>query len=346
MPVFKELTVMSIEDAIHHLGLEGNIHIEWAFGDILRIWAQRDNWRSCLLLQQLESNHQNLAIWNDLIHRSRVALADEAELRIKASALLSPASIRFDDVMDDFLAEMLAAQYLNALGHTEIHFVRDDEEIHTDLRSRSGDLPCVTEAKNLREPVALTKVAFLRWNHNRSVDAGRYNFTADMVDLDDPLSDLSPEQERAVVVLVDDLPNWKRPSHRIHSLPGGRRILARVSNGMSVMVTQGGGPFRVDGENGIIANGRRGLILKLLEHTRKALGQLYADAVPDNYRRLLFIRWKPPEQFVVAPEAVGQLRAEIQTSLRTFLAPAFPRLQVAITHVNERPDQAPRVAWE
>jgi hypothetical protein len=167
-----------------------------------------------------------------------------------------------------------------------------------------------------------------------------------MVDLDDPLSDLSPEQERAVVALVDDLPNWKRPSHRIHSLPGGRRILARVSNGMSVMVTQGGGPFRVDGENGIIANGRRGLILKLLEHTRKALGQLYADAVPDNYRRLLFIRWKPPEQFVVAPEAVGQLRAEIQTSLRTFLAPAFPRLQVAITHVNERPDQAPRVAWE
>ena len=62
MPVFKELTVMSIEDAIHHLGLEKNIHIEWAFGDILRIWAQRDNWRSCLLLQQLESNHQNLAI--------------------------------------------------------------------------------------------------------------------------------------------------------------------------------------------------------------------------------------------------------------------------------------------
>ena len=146
---------MSIEDAIHHLGLEENIHIEWAFGDILRIWAQRDNWRSCLLLQQLESNHQNLAIWNDLIHRSRVALADEAELRIKASALLSPASIRFDDVMDDFLAEMLAAQYLKALGHTEIHFVRDDEEIHTDLRSRSGDLHCVTEAKNHTGPVAI-----------------------------------------------------------------------------------------------------------------------------------------------------------------------------------------------
>ncbi|MGA2890192.1 MAG: hypothetical protein ABSE51_19255 [Terracidiphilus sp.] len=336
---------MAVEDAIQNLGLETNAHIEWAFGDILRLWAQRGNWRSSLLLQQLEANHPNLAIWSDLIHRTRVALADEAELRSKAHALLSPSSIRFNDVMDDFLAEMLAAQYLHALGHTEIHFVRDDEEIHTDLRSRSGEIFCVTEAKNLREPVALTKVAFLRWNHNRSVDRERYNFTADMVDLDDPLSDLTPEQERAVVALVDDLPNWKRPNHRIHSLPGGRRILARVSNGMSVMITQGGGPFRVDGDNGIVAKGRRGLILKLLEHTRKALGQLYADAVPDEYRKLLFVRWKPPEQFVVAPEAVDQLREEIQASLRTFLAPAFPRLQVAITHVNERPDQAVRVEW-
>ena len=100
------------------------------------------------------------------------------------------------------------------------------------------------------------------------------------------------------------------------------------------MVTQGGGPFRVDGENGIVAKGRRGLILKLLEHTRKALGQLYAEAVPDNYRRLLFVRWKPPEQFVVAPQAVEQLRAEVQTSLSAFLSIAFTRLQVAITHLG------------
>jgi hypothetical protein len=111
------------------------------------------------------------------------------------------------------------------------------------------------------------------------------------------------------------------------------------------MVTQGGGPFRVDGDHGIVANGRRGLILKLLEHTRKALAQLYAEAVPDSFRRLLFVRWKPPEQFLVAPESVDQLRGEIQTSLRTFLSGAFPSLQVAITHTNERPDQAPKVAW-
>jgi hypothetical protein len=340
------MLAVALEVAIHNLGLEENAQIEWAFGEVLRLWAQRDDWRSCLILQQLEGSHPNLAIWNDIIQRTRLALEDEGELRTKANALLSPATIRFNDVVDDFLAEMLAAQYLHALGHTEIHFVRDDEEIHTDLRSRFGELFCVTEAKNLREPMALTKVAFSRWNHNRSLDPERYNFTVDMVDLDDPLSDLTQEQERAVVALVDDLPNWRRPSHRIHSLPGGRRIRARVSNGAPVMITQGGGPFRVDGDNGIVAKGRRGLILKLLDHTRKALGQLYADEVPDNYRRLLFMRWKPPEQFVVAPEAVGQLREEIQTSLRMFLAPAFPRLQVAITHVNERPDQAPKVAWE
>ena len=336
---------MAIEDALSRLSSEANVHIEWAFGDVLRLWATRDNWRSCLVLQHLEANHQNLAIWNDITQRTRVALADEAELRTKGTALLSPSTIHFNDVMEDFIAEMLAVQYLYSLGHTEIHFLTDDDEIHTDLKSRCGDHWFVTEAKNLREPIALTKVAFTRWNHNRSLEAGKYGFTANLVDLDDPLSDLTSEQERSVIALVDDLPTWKRPSHRIHTLPGNRRIMARVSDGSSVIMTQGGGPFRVDGNSGIVANGRRGLILKLLEHARKALGQLYADAVPDNYRRLLFVRWKPPEQFVVAPEAVDQLREEIRNSLHSFLTVAFPGLQVAITHTNERPDQAPRVAW-
>lgn len=128
------MLAVALEDAIHSLGLEENAPIEWAFGEVLRLWAQRDNWRSCLILQQLEGNHPNLSIWNDIIRRTRLALEDEAELRTKAFALLSPATIRFNDVVDDFLAEMLAAQYLHTLGHTEIHFVGDDEEIHTDLR--------------------------------------------------------------------------------------------------------------------------------------------------------------------------------------------------------------------
>jgi hypothetical protein len=71
---------------------------------------------------------------------------------------------------------------------------------------------------NLHEPVASTNVAFQRWNHNRSRDTERYGFTANMVALDDdPLSDLIPEQQKALVALVDDPPNWNRPSHRIHS---------------------------------------------------------------------------------------------------------------------------------
>ena len=337
---------MAIEDAAHSLMSEANAQIEWAFGDLLRLWATREDWRNCMILQHLEANHPNLAIWNDIIRRTRAALADEQELRTKASSLLSPSAIHFNEVMEDFIAEMLGAQYLHFLGHTEIHFVADDDEIHTDLKSRCGDHWCVTEAKNLREPLALTKVAFTRWNHNRSCNRDGYNFTADLLDLDDPLSDLTAEQEKAVIALVDDLPTWKRPSRRIQTLPGGRRILVKVSNGNSVMVTQGGGPFRVDGDRGIVANGRRGLILKLLEHTRKALAQLYAQAVPDNFRRLLFVRWKPPEQFVVSPGSAEQLREDIQASLRTFLAAAFPRLQVAITHTNERPDQAPTVAWD
>jgi hypothetical protein len=92
--------------------------------------------------------------------------------------LLSPPSIRFNDVMEDFIAEMLAAQYLQSLGHTEIRFLSEDDPIHTDLQSRCADHICVTEAKNLREPLALTKVAFSRWNHNRAALPERYEFTA------------------------------------------------------------------------------------------------------------------------------------------------------------------------
>lgn len=46
------------------------------------------------------------------------------------------------------------------------------------------------------------------------------------------MSDLPSEQEKGVVTFVDDLADWTRPGHRIHSLPGGRRMLARVSNQM------------------------------------------------------------------------------------------------------------------
>jgi hypothetical protein len=44
-----------------------------------------------------------------------LALANDAELQAKARTLLSPPSIRFNDVIEDFIAEMLAAQYLQSL---------------------------------------------------------------------------------------------------------------------------------------------------------------------------------------------------------------------------------------
>ena len=103
-----------------------------------------------------------------------------------------------------------------------------------------------------------------------------------------------------------------------------------------MIVAQGGGPFRIDGDSGILAQGQRGLILKLLEHTRKALGQLYADPVPGNCRRLLYARWKPPEQFVVTPEGVEEVTRTVR----------FPHFEIVISHTDEEPDQTPQVKWE
>jgi hypothetical protein len=259
---------------------------------------------------------------------------------------MSPPSIRFNDVMEDFIAEMLAAQYLQSLGHTEIRIVSENDAIHTDLQSRCGDRVCVTEAKNLREPRALTKVAFSRWNTNVATAPERYAFTADLVDIDDPLSDLTSEQEAAVVALIDELPQWNRPSHRIRALPGGRRISVTVTDGASGIIAQGGGPFRVDGPYGLVAEGQRGLILKILEPTRKALGQLYADPVPDDYLRLLYVRWKAPEQFIAIPEELEDVRRNVQNSVRAFVGPSFPHLAIAIAHTHENPDQTPRVEWD
>jgi hypothetical protein len=311
------------------------------------IGATLPNWRTSVLLQHLETNNRNLAAWNELIRNSRRALDNEAELPIKARTLLARCSAGFNDVMDDFVAEMLAAQFLKAHAHAEIHFLSEDGPIHTDLQSRLGDCMCVTEVKNLHDPVALTKIAFGRWNHNKAISPELYKFAAELSDLDDPLSDLTPEQVASVNALIDDLPQWKRPSRQIRTLPGGRRLSAKVRDeAYSVIVTHGDGPFRVDGTGGIVAKGQRGLTMKLLEHTRKALSQLYADQVPDDSLRLLYVRWKPPEQFVVAPEELEVVREIIQDGLRIFITLSFPLFAIIITHTNENPDQMPAVQWQ
>ena len=101
----------------------------------------------------------------------------------------------------------------------------------------------------------------------------------------------------------------------------------------------------MDGVNGIVAQGQRGLILKLLEHTRKALGRLYADPVPDDYRHLLYARWKPPDQFVVTPEGVEEVRTNVQEGILSFVGPSFPHFAIVIAYTDENPDQTPRVEW-
>ncbi len=338
---------MPVEDVFRQLENEANTEVAWAFGDILRAWCRLPNWRTSILLQHLETNHSNLAAWNGLVRSTRSALAADAELQIKAGTLLLACSARYNEVMEDFIAEMLAAQYLKAHGHTEIHFLSDDDPIHTDLQSRVGDRRCVTEAKNLHDPVALTKVAFGRWNHNKAAAPELYKFAAELLDLDDPLSDLSPKQESAVIALIDELPHWKRPSRQVRTLPDGRRLSVRVRDErQSVILTHGGGPFRVDGAEGIVANGQRGLTMKLLEHTRKALSQLYAEAVPTDSLRLLYMRWRPPEQFLVAPDELDGVRRTIEQGLRSFINLSFSHFTVAIAPAGETPDQTPAPEWE
>jgi hypothetical protein len=86
--------------------------------------------------------------------------------------------------------------------------------------------------------------------------------------------------------------------------------------------------------------------MKLLEHTRKALSQLYADQVPDDNLRLLYVRWRPPEQFVVAPDELENVRKIVQEGLRLFIGLSFPHFAITITHIHETPDQTPAVQWQ
>jgi|SRR5579864_10534 len=106
---------MPIDDVLRNLESEANADIAWAFGDTLRDWCRLPDWRSSVLLQHLETKNRNLAVWNELIRNSRRALDRESELPIKARALLAPCSAGFNDVMDDFIAEMP----INSCGHLD-----------------------------------------------------------------------------------------------------------------------------------------------------------------------------------------------------------------------------------
>ena len=333
---------MAVEDALHRLQEEHNEQINWAIGNLLSQRAAREDWRQCPLLQHLENGAPNLNSWNELFRRTRGALEDQAELPRKAETLLQPANAAFDALLDDFIAEMLAAQYLAFLGHEHIHFISHEEAITADLKSIHHDIAYITEAKNLREPNSLTYVAFERWHHNRAARPDLFNFTVEFLALDDPLEDLTSLQTAAVRELVDGLPQRQRPSTFAHVLPGNRRVRVHVAEGRDLMVRHGPGPFLV---NEVVEECQRAVVMKMLEPSRKALTQLYSTAVPVEYRRLLFVRWKPPDQIVVIDEA-DNVRSTIQNMLQTFLRRFFPNFAITILHTVEQMENVPVASWE
>jgi hypothetical protein len=290
----------------------------------------------------LETGAPNLNAWNELFRRTREALADEAELPRKARTVLQPDTPSFDSALDDFIAEMLAAQYLSFLAHNDIRFPSEEEPITTDLMSVHEGITYVTEAKNLREPNSLAYVAFARWHHNRAADPAAFNFMAELLEIEDPFEDLTAEQANAVRNLIDTLPNRQRPSTFQTALPGSRVVRIRVADGSGVLVQYGQGPFLVAQ---VVEECQRAVIIKLLEPVRKALTQLYSTSIPADYRRLLFVRWKPPDRVLAIGEA-DRVRTVVQDTCQAFIREFFPSFALAILHTGEQMENTPRANWQ
>ena len=107
------------------------------------------------------------------------------------------------------------------------------------------------------------------------------------------------------------------------------------------MMRHGPGPFLVDP---IVEECKQAVVLKLLEHSRKALTQLYFADVPEDTRKLLFVRWKPPDEIAAIGEATT-VRDAVAQHFETFFREFFPNLAVTITHTLEDPANAPRPNW-
>jgi hypothetical protein len=114
-----------------------------------------------------------------------------------------------------------------------------------------------------------------------------------------------------------------------------------VREGDAVMLRHGPGPFLVAG---VTEECERAMVVKLLDPARKALAQLYAPAVPTNYRRLLFIRWKPPDEIIAIGEAEG-VRTSVRDSLQAFIRQFFPNFALAILHTYEDVENTPVATW-
>lgn len=319
-----------------------NEAIAWAIGPLLRQKLDQEGWEAIIILQHLALASPRLQAWNGLFDRARKALASPDDLPTKAALLLANVkTAKFDETLDDLIAELLGVLYLAAQGHESIRFLPDGGDITVDLESKFEGITYYTEIKNLREPRSLSFVAFKRWQRNCAAQPDQFAFRADFVDLDDPFEDLTPEQETAVNALVDGLPGEAIPSNVTRTLPGGRRVRIRLSEGTPVMTRKGPGPFRV---GPVVEEVQRGLALKLLEPARKAISQLYRPEVPSESRRLLFIRWKVPEEIAAIGESEN-VRTAVQEQTQSFLRSFFPNFALAIVHNLEDPDKAPKATW-
>jgi len=333
---------MKKDDGLKSLEQAENEPINWAIGSLLRQRLEQDGWEEIIILQHLASASPRQKAWNDLFDRTRKALANPDDLPMKGSLLLSRVRTTiFNDVLDDFIAEMLAVLYLAAMGHNSIRFLSEGGDITVDIESRCDGVTYFTEVKNLREPRSLSFVAFKRWERNRTAYPEKFTFHADLVDLDDPLGDLTVEQENAVNALVDELPTRKVPSDFTRMLPGDRCIRVRLADGPAVMIRQGPGPFLVEP---VVKDAQRGLVLKLMDPTRKALSQLYRSEVPTESRRLLVLRWKLPEEIAAIGESEN-VRSVVHQETQSFLRRFFPNFALAIMHNTEDPNDAPKVTW-
>lgn len=107
------------------------------------------------------------------------------------------------------------------------------------------------------------------------------------------------------------------------------------------MVHHGPGPFLV---GPVVEECQRAVVVKLMEPTRKALTQLYSPAVPYNARRLLFVRWKPPEEVAAIGEA-DQVRTRVRDEFQAFISTFFPNFALAIVHTYEQVEVWPAAAW-
>lgn len=319
-----------------------NEPVESTIGSELRVRLDQEGWEEITLLQHLDQSSPRLEGWIGLFSRARQSLANPTDLAAKGSQLLESISCsRFNEILDDFVAEMLAVIYLAESGHTGIRFPPDGGPVTVDVESQYEGVTCFTEVKNLREPRSLSFVAFKRWNVNRARNPDQFKFQADFLDLDDPLRDLTADQEAGVNALVDDLPNHKVPSVFDHMLPGERKIRVGLTEGSPVMLRHGSGPFLV---GPVVENAKRSLLLKFMDPARKAISQLYRMGVPEDAKRLLFVRWKLSEEIAAIGEAEN-VRKVVHEHAQHFLRLFFPNFALTIMHTLEDPKDAPKAKW-